>query len=284
MNRFAAVLAVLAIALGVTATYFHLQNRRLRADLLIARAETHEPAAASKPEADPALNKERQRADELAKRVGDLEIALVDAKKEAGKKKKDPEAAAKDPDKEKEEAANARMMEIMKKLGKVLPLGEDISEAAAKELGLEPGQITAVNLATKDEAKRLTESLQAFYAQYFSAEEAGLYEKPGNEVMRLMLGKVMGEVMELSKLPPEKTMGMHTGETSLEELLGPDKIASKLAAAVHAERLKTYEALASSLTPEQLALFRDSYWREGSIYYPGQEHYEFGMAPKEMKK
>ncbi|MEK7465836.1 MAG: hypothetical protein AAB074_00355 [Planctomycetota bacterium] len=284
MNRVAAVLAVLALAFGAFSLVLFLQNRALRAQLVVARAEIPAPVAGAPPAADPGLLKEKQRADDLEKKVGDLEVALLAAKKDAGNKKKDPDKAAKDPDKEKENAANARMMEIMKKLGKVLPLGEEISEEAAKELGLEPGQITAVNLATKDEAKRLTESLQAFYAQYFSADEAGLYEKPGNEVMRLMLGKVMGEVMELSKLPPEKAMGIHTGETSLEELLGPDKVASKLAAAVHAERLKTYEALASSLTPEQLALFRDSYWREGSIYYPGNEHYEFGMAPKDMKK
>ncbi|KAF0245048.1 MAG: hypothetical protein FD180_1985 [Planctomycetota bacterium] len=286
MNRSVAIHAVLVVALGAVFTFFFIQNTRLRTDLDAARAEKPAPAVAAAPGLDPALLKERQRGDELEKKVGDLEIALAAAKLDDGKKKKkkDPDAAAKDPDKEKEDAANARMMEIMKKLGKVLPLGVDITEAAAKELGLEPGQIAAVNLAMKDEAKRLSESLQAFYAENFNAQEEGLYEKPGNELMRLMLGKVMGEVMELSKLPPEKAMGIHTGETSLEELLGADKVSSKLAATVHAERLKTYEALASSLTPEQLALFRDTYWREGSIYYPGQEHYEFGMAPKDMKK
>lgn len=286
MNRMAAAFAGMTILLAIALVILFSQNRRLQSDLLAAK---NDKAAAppTAPEADPALAKEQKRADELAKKVTELETSLAEAKKEAGKKKepdkpKDPADVAKDP--EKDDPARARMMEIMKKLGKVLPLGEDITEAAAKELGLEAGQVTAVNLASKDEAKRIAEALQRFYAEHFNAQEEGLYEKPGNELMRLMLGKVMGEVMELSKLPQEKAMGIHTGETSLEELLGPDKVASKLAAVLHAQRLKTYETLATSLTPEQLARFRDEFWREGSIYYPNNEHYEFGMAPKEMKK
>lgn len=288
MNRVAAAFAVVSIALAVALAILISQNRRLQADLSAARNEKA-PAAPVAADADPGLAKERQRADELSKKVTELETALAEAKKDTGKKKKKDPAEAKDPanttkDPDKDDPARARMMEIMKKLGKVLPLGQDITEEAAKELGLEPGQIAAVNLASKDEEKRIAEALQRFYAENFNAQEEGLYQKPGNELMRLMLGKVMGEVMELSKLPQEKAMGIHTGETSLEELLGPDKVASKLAATLHAQRLKTYEALATSLTPEQLAKFRDEFWREGSIYYPNNEHYEFGMAPKEMKK
>ncbi len=286
MNRLAAAFAGMTILLAIALVILFSQNRRLQSDLIAAKSEKPGAAPAAA-EADPALAKEQKRADELAKKVTELETSLAEAKKEAGKKKdpdkaKDPVDVAKDPDKD--DPARARMMEIMKKLGKVLPLGEDITEAAAKELGLEAGQVTAVNLASKDEAKRIAEALQRFYAENFNAQEEGLYEKPGNELMRLMLGKVMAEVMELNKLPPEKAMGIHTGETSLEELLGPDKVASKLAAVVHAQRLKTYESLASALTPDQLAKFRDEFWREGSIYYPNNEHYEFGMAPKDMKK
>lgn len=292
MPRLTALLALVSAGLVAVLIALVLKVRSLNREL--AR-QTEEARVASETKEMPGLvpkqvlDEERVRTAELNRKVLELDAALAkaraDAKKETAKKEPEPGETPPDGDKDGKEPNpdEMKVRDLMKKLGKVCKLGEDLPEAAAKELGLDPLQVSAVNIAIKEEEKRLTEALQRFYAENFTSD-ASLEGKNGNEVMTKMLPKIMGEVYELAGEDQEKMFGIHTGETSLEELLGPDKLTTKLARELHSIRLQTFEKLSSSLAPDQLAKFREEYWREGSFYWPKGQHFEFGMAPKDMKK
>jgi hypothetical protein len=124
--------------------------------------------------------------------------------------------------------------------------------------------------------------MRRFYSEQVDPNATGTFEKTGQELILSMMGKMAPDLKELNKLPPDEAQKIHFS-SSIEEVLGPDKFLSKLAREVHGVRLKTYEDLAMALTPEQLAKVKDTYLREGSMYFKDMP-LEFGLAPKDMKK
>lgn len=277
MNRLVLAFAASEALLIALLAYFFIQNRSLR-DELAARpaAGTTEKAPEGTKPADPG------RVAELEKQVEEKDRAALAAKaaheKEVAALKKEL-AAAKAGGTPKPDEGIASLEDVMKKHQQALIYGEDIPEDVIKALGLEPAQVVALKMAMDDELRRLDEALQRFYAANMPNPAADMATKPAKELIPAMMGPIATDMKELSKKPLSEQLKIHT-TSSLEEMLGPDKFLSKLSAEVHGVRGKTYSELERSLTPEQIAILRREYLREGLFAYDEQYKAEFGAAPK----
>lgn len=279
MNRLVLAFAASEALLIALLAYLFIQNRNLR-DELAARPAPVSGTAEKAPEGDkPAVP---ARVAELEKQLEDKDRAALAAKaaheKEVAALKKEL-AAAKAETAPKSDEGIASLEDVLKKHQQALIYGKDIPEDVIKALGLEPAQVVALRMAMDDELRRLDESLQRFYAANMPNPAADMATKPSRDLIMAMMGPIGADMKDLSKKPLSEQLKIHT-TSSLEEMLGPDKFLSKLSAEVHGVRAKTYSELERSLTPEQIAILRREYLREGLFAYDEQFKAEFGAAPK----
>lgn len=280
MNRLVlAFVASEALLLALLA-YLFIQNRSLRDELAARPAAPAAGTTEKAPEGDkPAAP---ARVAELEKQLEEKDRAALAAKEKHAKEVealKKELAAAKAGGGAKPDEGITSLEEVLKKHAQALIYGADIPEDVVKALGLEPAQVVALKMAMDEELRRLDESMQRFYAANVPGATAESASKPAKELIMGMMGPIGTDMKELSKKPLSEQLKIHT-TSSIEEMLGPDKFLSKLSAEVHGVRQQTYRDLERTLTPEQIAILRREYLREGLFAYDEQFKLEFGAAPK----
>jgi hypothetical protein len=271
-----------AVCLAVIA-WLLIENRSLKEGTHHDQAAAHGGAtqAAGGTEKTPAeaggasriaeLEKALKTRDESAKaEKAALETAISDLKKELAAAK----TAGEQPD-----AGIKSLEDILEKHKKALIYGQEIPEDVAKDLGLEGGQAAALKLAIDDELRRMDEAMARFYAANMPDATAEDASKPAKDLILKMMQPISEDMKAFAEMSISEQLKIHT-ETSLEEILGPDKFLSRLAAEVHAARLQTYRDLERTLSAEQIAKLRAEYLREGLLAYDEQFKLEFGSAPK----
>ena len=167
---------------------------------------------------------------------------------------------------------------------KGLHVGEELSEEAVKDLGLDLVAANNVNRILKEEEQRLTEALRAFYAENVKADDPAIYEQTAKQLVIGMVNRMTADLVKLENLPAEEKARMENGGTSLEEILGSETFTGKLAREMHGIRAGTYDELGRFMNKDQLEKFRGTWLGEGAFIWPGGVNADLGPAPPDLKR
>ncbi|MBI2923126.1 MAG: hypothetical protein HYY18_18890 [Planctomycetes bacterium] len=275
MRPVAVVAAVMGVVVAMVAGMaMLLLQRRIHSE---HTAETAAREAVAVQEAGKAAASDRTLADQLAeerrrREAAEERVSELEAKVRTLEGAKAPAEAATPPP----------AAETDKKKG--LCVGEELSEEAVKDLGLDLVAANNVNRILKEEEQRLTEALRAFYAENVKADDPAIYEQTAKQLVIGMVNRMTADLVKLENLPAEEKARMENGSTSLEEILGPETFTSRLAREMHGVRAGTYDELGRFLNKEQLEKLRGTWLGEGAFIWPGGVNADLGPAPPDLRR
>ncbi|MHC4660868.1 MAG: hypothetical protein ACYS8W_04205 [Planctomycetota bacterium] len=205
---------------------------------------------------------------------------------EPEKTEPEPETAELTEEEKKKAEEKKRIMEAIDKLQRIAKIGEPLSEAMIKDLGLDENQAANVSDILKEEGARMLERLREFAATLDEGKTVGDFKgMSGVEISAKIQQHFMDELMKLRELPEEDQKAINSGEKHIVAFVPEDGTFYRILKVFYNERMATYDDLTVHMDEETLEKFKKKYLDNGDFIFPGPASYGTGhINPEDFER